>query len=74
MVIAVAGGGAAATEIESYWEQRDDNQVRKRAQQTIRGNQWAKYATGTVMAPMALVLPFSTMVNVDGQFGQQEKH
>ena len=38
------------------------------------GNQWAKYATGTVMAPMVFVLPFATMVNVDQQFGQQEKH
>ena len=74
MTIAVVGGGTAATEVEALWEQRDENQVRKRTQQTIRGNQWAKYATGTVMAPMALVLPFSTMVNVDEQYGQQEKH
>ena len=74
MTIAVVGGGTAATEVEALWEQRDENQVRKRTQQTNRGNQWAKYATGTVMAPMALVLPFSTMVNVDEQYGQQEKH
>jgi hypothetical protein len=33
--------------------------------QTIRGNQWAKYATGSVMAPMMFVLPFSTMVDTD---------
>jgi hypothetical protein len=46
----------------------------KRYEQTLRGNLWAKYATGTVMAPMAFVLPFSTMVNVDEQYGQQEKH
>lgn len=26
------------------------------------------------MAPMVVVLPFSTMVNVAGQYGQQEKH
>ena len=42
--------------------------------QTSRGNQWAKYATGTVMAPMVFVLPFATMVDVDQQYGQQEKH
>ena len=38
----------------------------------VRGNQWAQYATGTVMAPMAFFLPFATMVNVDEQYGQQE--
>ena len=74
MALAVAGGGTAITEVEALWEQRDDNQSRKRLEQTIRGNQWAQYATGTVMAPMAFVLPFSTMVDVDQQYGQQEKH
>ena len=62
------------TEIEGYWEERDENVISKRYEQTLRGNQWAKYATGTVMAPMVFVLPFSTMVNVDQQYGQQEKH
>ena len=69
----VAGGGRAATEVEAIWEGRDDNVANKRYEQTIRGNQWAQYATGTVMAPMAFVLPFATMVNVDQQYGQQEK-
>lgn len=67
------GGGAVATEAEGYWEERDENVVEKRYSQTIRGNQWAKYATGSIMAPMAFVLPYATMVNVDGQYGQQEK-
>ena len=70
----VAGGGTIATELEGYWEEKDENVSSKRLEQTLRGNQWAKYATGTVMAPMAFVLPFSTMVNVDQQYGQQEKH
>lgn len=74
MTLVIASEGTAVTEIEALWEQRDENQVRKRTEQTSRGNQWAKYATGTVMAPMALVLPFSTMVNVDEQYSQQEKH
>ena len=74
MTLVLASGGTAITEVEALWEQRDDNQSRKRLEQTIRGNQWAQYATGTVMAPMAFVLPFSTMVNVDQQYGQQEKH
>ena len=58
-------------ESEGLWEQREDNQMAKRSVQTARGNQWAKYATGTVMAPMMFVLPFPTMVDVDEQYNQQ---
>lgn len=71
--LVVMSGGTIATEVEGYWEVRDDNVTQKRLQQTIRGNQWAKYATGAVMAPMIVVLPFATMVDVDEQYGQQEK-
>lgn len=70
----VASGGTIMTEVESFWEQRDESVVKKRTEQTLRGNQWAQYATGAVMAPMVFVLPFSTMVDVDQQYGQQEKH
>lgn len=66
-------GGTIATEIEELWEGREENVVNKREQQAILGNQWAKYATGTVMAPMIVVLPFATMVDVDEQYGQQAK-
>ena len=69
-----ASGGTIITEVESYWERRADNLSNKRLEQTSRGNQWAQYATGAVMAPMAFVLPFSTMVDVQNQLGQQEKH
>jgi len=73
MSLLVLRGGAIRTEAEALWEERDTSVDKKRTEQTIRGNQWAHYATGTVMAPMAFVLPFSTMVNVDEQYGQQEK-
>lgn len=63
----VFAGGTIWTEVESYWEDRDSNQDLKREQQMSRGNQWAKYATGTVMAPMVFVMPFSTMVDTDQQ-------
>ena len=69
-----ASGGALVNEIESYWEGRGENAQKRRTEQTIRGNQWAQYATGTVMAPMVVVLPFSTMVDVDQQYAQQTKH
>ena len=73
LALLVFGGGAIATEIEGMWEDREDNVSKKRTEQTLRGNQWAKYATGTVMAPMIAVLPFATMVDVDEQYGQQAK-
>ena len=73
LCVLVASGGTIMTEVESYWEERDENVTSKRYEQTLRGNQWAKYATGTIMAPMAFVLPFATMVDVDQQYGQQEK-
>lgn len=74
LCLIVATGGPIMNEVESLWEGRGENVVKKRNEQTIRGNQWAQYATGAVMAPMVLALPFSTMVNVDQQYAQQTKH
>ena len=73
LALVTFSGGTIATEVEGYWEDRNENVSLKREQQTIRGNRWAQYATGAVMAPMVVVLPFATMVNVDEQYGQQEK-
>lgn len=64
-------GGTILNEIDSLIENRDVNQANKRLMQANKGNQWAKYATGTVMAPMMFVLPFPTMVDVDEQYNQQ---
>lgn len=66
-------GSTIMNEVQTYWEGRGDNATKKRYEQTLRGNQWAQYATQTVMAPMIFVLPFATMVDVDEQYGQQEK-
>ncbi len=74
LAVLVFGGGTIMTELESYWEDRGDNLSQRRYEQTMRGNQWAQYATGAVMAPMVFVLPFSTMVNVSQQYAQQAKH
>lgn len=72
MLAAVSlAGGVIMNEIETVWNDRGTNQENKRNLQTLRGNQWAKYATGTVMAPMMFVLPFPTMVDVDEQYNQQ---
>ena len=72
--LAILSGGTVMTEIEGYWEEKDTNVVNKRNEQTIKGNKWAEYATGSVMAPMIVVLPFSTMVSIEGQQNQLTKH
>ena len=74
LAIAFAVGTTVMNEVEMYWEQRFTNVEDKREQQTSRGSLWAKYATGTVMAPMVAALPFSTMVVTEGQENQITKH
>lgn len=64
-------GGTIINEADGLIEQRDINQYNKRLMQSNKGNQWAKYATGTIMAPIMFVLPFPTMVDVDQQYTQQ---
>ena len=67
IAVLVLAGGTIRTEVEGLLENRAENQDLKRMEQTIRGNQWAKYATATVLAPMEFVMPFSTMVDTDQQ-------
>lgn len=71
LAVLTLGGGVIMNEVEGVWLGRENNQENKRLMQTNKGNQWAKYATGTVMAPMMFVLPFPTMVDVDEQYNQQ---
>ena len=73
LAIVVLAGGVIMNEVEQYWNNRNVNQESKRMEQTSRGNQWAKYATGTVMAPVIFVMPFSTMVDT-GQENQMVLH
>ena len=71
LAVTTLTGGVISNELQATWEDRGENQVAKRTHQTNKGNQWAKYATGTVMAPMMFVMPFPTMVDVDQQYNQQ---
>jgi hypothetical protein len=64
-------GGTIMNEVEGLLADRESNQTNKRITQTAKGNLWAKYATGSVMTPMMIVLPFPTMVDVDQQYNQQ---
>lgn len=74
LAITFVAGSTVVNEVAEKWENRNTNVELKRDLQERRGNKWAKYATGGVMAPMAFVLPFSTMVDVDLQYNQQLKH
>ncbi|MBQ9418188.1 MAG: hypothetical protein IJU19_06370 [Bacteroidales bacterium] len=74
LAVLTLAGGTITNEVQGYWEDRGENQTAKRDFQTARGNRWAKYATGSVMAPMMFVLPFPTMINVDEQYTQQMVH
>jgi len=73
LAVGVLAGGVVMTEVEELWNGREVQQDNRRNQQMLRGNQWAKYATGTVMAPMIFVMPFSTMVDT-GQENQMIMH
>jgi len=73
LAVIIVGGSAIVTEIEDLLQNRDENQKMRRLEQTSRGNQWAQYATGAVMAPMIFVLPFTTMVDTD-QYNQLVVH
>ncbi|MBN2766677.1 MAG: hypothetical protein JXR27_09920 [Paludibacteraceae bacterium] len=66
-------GGKIATEIEQVWESRGENQKASMEWRATRegGNQFAKYATGAVFAPMIFVIPFPTMVETPGQENQR---
>lgn len=71
LAVGVFMGSTIATEVEGIWTERTDNQMAKRDYQVSKGYAWAKYATGSVMAPMMFILPFPTMVDVDEQYTQQ---
>lgn len=73
LAIVLLAGGTIMNEVEELWLDRGTNLELKRMEQTARGNQWAKYATGVVMAPMIFVMPFSTMVDT-GQENQMVLH
>lgn len=73
VAVGVLGGSTIVNEVEVLLQNRQTNQELRRYEQTARGNLWAKYATGSVMAPMVFVLPFTTMVDT-GQYNQLVVH
>lgn len=69
-------GGKVATEIEQVWESRGENQKASMEWRAERegGNQFAKYASGAVFAPMIFVIPFPTMIETQWQENQRLIH
>ena len=66
-------GTSISSEVESLWQNQKENQstsIQWRAERE-GGNRLARYASGAVFAPLILVIPFPTMVNIEGQENQQ---
>lgn len=65
-------GGRIEAEMNRYWGDRDSNQqasMRARAN-TSKGNSLATYGTTALFAPIILIAPFPTLVNVETQQNQ----
>jgi len=76
VAIAYFAGGRIALEVEEIWEARKENQKTSLEWRSERegGNQFAKYASASVFAPLIFVIPFPSMVNTPGQENQQLIH
>ena len=76
VVIGYFIGGTIATEVEELWQNRQGNQETSMQWRATRegGNEFAKYASASVFAPMIFVIPFPTMVNTPGQENQRMIH
>lgn len=72
-IIAAVGyfsGGRIATEVETIWEGRSDNQ-QIRLESRAKTNVFAQYAGKIVFLPMIFTIPFPTMINIENQENQQ---
>ena len=63
-------------DIQQMWKTRGSNQQVNMEWRAIRdnGNQFAKYASATVFAPMIFTIPFPTMTETPGQENQKMIH
>lgn len=69
-------GGRIATEVEEILALSSSNQANSMEYRATRkgGNEFAKYASGAVFAPLIFAIPFPTMVNIEHQKTQQMFH
>lgn len=69
--LGMIGGGTFFNEIENLFEARVGGLTGKNIEWRSNYNSYAKYATGAVMAPMIVAVPFPTMIDIPGQYNQQ---
>ena len=64
-------GGRISNEIEQAWSSRSTNQVNSMQFRSKRlgGNEYAKYFSGAIFAPLIFVIPLPTIVEIPGQEG-----
>ncbi len=72
MIAAFLAGGRIEAEMTRYWGDRDTNQqASMNARSNISdGNNLAKYGTTAIFAPVILIAPFPTLVNIGTQQNQ----
>ena len=59
-------GGKISMEVEKYWQNKDTNQI-SRLEESVRKNEFVKYAGAAIFAPMIFTFPFPTMVETPKQ-------
>ncbi len=66
-------GTSISSEVESLWQNRKENQSTSLQWRAERegGNRFATYASEAVFAPLILIIPFPTMVDIPEQENQQ---
>jgi 4-amino-4-deoxy-L-arabinose transferase-like glycosyltransferase len=72
MLLLVLGlsGGSIEKEVKTYWGNKDSNQEQSMAARVDKGNTLAKYGSTAIFAPLILIAPFPTLVNVSTQQNQ----
>jgi len=66
-------GSRLSMEVEEVWKARDATQSASMEWRSVRdnGNKFAKYATGSIFAPIIFIIPFPTIIDTPGQENQK---
>ena len=65
-------GGVIVNQIKSLYESKiEGTQGKDMEWRSKKGNEYAKYASAAIFAPMIVAIPFPTMVDVSEQYNQQ---
>ena len=64
-VVTYFAGGYIAMEVEKVWRDRAYNQEFSMEHRSRRGNEFARYGSVAIFAPIIFVAPFPTMINTE---------